>query len=132
MKKFDYLIIAFLLVISFIPEVVFLATRGRSLENYVVITVDGEKKKEIFFNTYIEESFEVKTKYGTNVVEIKNGKVQIIEADCPDKICVKSKPIDHQGQMLVCLPHKVIVQILGIENQQLDAESYWGENYEEN
>ena len=46
-----------------------------------------------------------------NTVEIKNGKVDVIEANCKNQICVKHREIDKKGETIVCLPNKVIVEI---------------------
>ena len=46
-----------------------------------------------------------------NVFLIENGKISCIEADCPDKICVKTGTIDSDMVPITCLPHKVIAKI---------------------
>lgn len=48
---------------------------------------------------------------GTNHLIIKDGGVSIIEASCPDKVCVHQGIAKAAGQPLVCLPNKVIVTI---------------------
>ena len=35
----------------------------------------------------------------------------MISADCPDHLCVKQGKISADGEMIVCLPNKVTVQI---------------------
>ena len=37
--------------------------------------------------------------------------IGIIDADCRDKICIKSGFISKPGQLSVCLPHKLMVEI---------------------
>ncbi|MCB5224890.1 MAG: NusG domain II-containing protein [Candidatus Cloacimonadaceae bacterium] len=44
-----------------------------------------------------------------NTVEIKDGKVGMTEADCPDKRCVKQGFGDKLP--IVCLPNRVVVEI---------------------
>ena len=46
-----------------------------------------------------------------NTVEIKNGRVDVINANCKNQICVKHKQISKKGESIVCLPNKVIVEI---------------------
>lgn len=46
----------------------------------------------------------------TNVCEIKDGSVRMIEATCPDKLCMKQKAVNHSGGTIVCLPNKVIIE----------------------
>ena len=48
-----------------------------------------------------------------NVLVIKDGKASITEADCPDGICKDYRPISYVGETIVCLPHKVVVEITG-------------------
>lgn len=52
---------------------------------------------------------------------IKDGKADITEADCPDKVCVKQKPISKAGESLVCLPNKIIITVVEGEENELDG-----------
>ena len=47
-----------------------------------------------------------------NTLVIENNAVYIREADCPDLICVKQHTINRVGETIVCLPHKLIVEIV--------------------
>lgn len=55
-----------------------------------------------------------------NVLTIRDGRADMTWADCPDKICVNHKPISKAGETIVCLPHKVVVEVLarGEENEE--------------
>lgn len=48
---------------------------------------------------------------GTNVIEVQSGKVRVSEADCPNQDCVEQGWISNAGQQIVCLPHKLVVNI---------------------
>lgn len=48
---------------------------------------------------------------GRNLIRVKDGAVMVAEADCPDKICVRTGPIRQEGQIISCLPHKLSVYI---------------------
>ena len=50
---------------------------------------------------------------GYNIVRISADGVEIIDADCPDRLCVYSPSIKNPGQSIVCIPHKLIVRITG-------------------
>ena len=54
----------------------------------------------------------VTTDLGTNVIEIKDGRARVEEADCPNQDCVHQGWIDAAGQQIVCLPHKLTVDIV--------------------
>lgn len=48
---------------------------------------------------------------GRNLIRVENGTVQVLEADCPDKVCVQTGPIRQEGEVIACLPHGLIVYI---------------------
>jgi len=58
---------------------------------------------------------------GYNRIVIDDGIVSMVEADCKDQICVFSKAINKPGELIICLPHKVVVQINGIKKNDVDA-----------
>ena len=49
---------------------------------------------------------------GYNIVEVREGKVSVTEASCPDKVCVRHGPTDQTADPIVCLPHTLVVQVL--------------------
>ena len=49
---------------------------------------------------------------GVNTVVVEAGAVHIEDADCAGGDCMKQGTIDAQGRLLVCLPHKLIVEIV--------------------
>ena len=50
---------------------------------------------------------------GTNTIEIKDGKVRMLEAQCPNHLCVHQGWISLEGQSIVCLPNEVTVSVCG-------------------
>lgn len=47
----------------------------------------------------------------TNVIEVRQGSIGIISADCPDKLCVKQGFIDSSLLPITCLPNRVVIQL---------------------
>jgi hypothetical protein len=121
-KKWDIIVIVVLLCVSFIPELIFGVFMKKNYSGtYAVITVEGKTYKKIPLSEHRgEEKINVKTKYGYNIIDIKDQSVSIIDADCKDKICIKEGIISKPGQNLVCLPHKVMVEVKGYENKPSD------------
>jgi hypothetical protein len=68
-----------------------------------------------------EASYDIQTEYGLNTLVISGGSCNMTEADCPDKLCVNMKAISKNGESIVCLPHKLVVQIESDEESGLDA-----------
>lgn len=48
---------------------------------------------------------------GYNRVRVSDGAVFMEEADCPDQTCVKTGPVRHPGEIIACLPHRLIVYV---------------------
>lgn len=50
------------------------------------------------------------------VFEVRDGKIRVNEAHCPDKICEKTGYIGSEGESIICVPKKIIVTVSGIES----------------
>ncbi|MBE6587600.1 MAG: NusG domain II-containing protein [Ruminococcaceae bacterium] len=77
----------------------------------VVVTVNGEE----YARYSLDEDREVviETERGRNVLVIKDGYADIVDATCPDGLCERQRRIDESGESLVCLPNKVTVTVIG-------------------
>ncbi len=78
----------------------------------VLITVDGEEYKKLVIDDTTYETFTIKTEHGVNEVVIENGKVNVVYADCKNQVCVNTKEAEKAGDLIVCLPHKVVIEIV--------------------
>ncbi|MBE5966063.1 MAG: NusG domain II-containing protein [Lachnospiraceae bacterium] len=56
-----------------------------------------------------------------NTFEIKDGYVNMIDASCPDKLCVAQKGIHYDHETIVCLPNQVVLEIIGGEENEVDS-----------
>ena len=64
----------------------------------------------------------VENSHGRNCVEIKQGRVRISDADCPQRLCMKQGWIDRGS--LICLPNRLIVTVeSGIYDDKQDSSS---------
>lgn len=119
MKKNDmYLlisVIALAFMIWIIQQSVMHAEGG-----VVTVTQDG-----ICIGTYSLEEDKVLSftdeKGGTNVLTIRDQEAYMSEADCPDKLCVKQKAISRKGESIICLPHRLVIEVTEGEENVVDA-----------
>lgn len=91
---------------AFILLMAFLMGQGGA---FAEVRVNGS-----IYGTYAlseDRTVEIKGEGGNNLLVIKNGKASMSEADCPDKLCVRQGEISLKGQSIICLPHKVVVEI---------------------
>ncbi len=63
-----------------------------------------------------DATLEVTTSLGRNVIVVQSGEVRVAEADCPQGSCMQQQPISRPGQQLICLPHKLWVEVLSGED----------------
>lgn len=107
-KRNDIILIVAILIIAVIAIAAVFLTR-KSGEK-VQITLENEIYGTYYLND--DEVIQIDTEYGSNTVTIKDGTVAVTEADCPDQICVHEYPLgDDSPNPIVCLPHKLIVEI---------------------
>ena len=59
-----------------------------------------------------------------NVLTISDGKVSIIDANCGDHTCVHTGRISREGEQIICLPHELVVEIVGGEQSDLDGATH--------
>lgn len=124
LKKLDYIVIITLILLTILSFFSTLLIFNKKYdEKYVEIQVEGKFYKKVPLDNH-EEIITINTKYGSNVIEISKGKVHIKDADCRDKICIKDGYKSSVGEMLVCLPHKVVIQIKGQNKQAVDDTSF--------
>lgn len=74
------------------------------------IYVDGALYRSVSLDT------EAVIDTGTGViVMVEDGTAYVSESDCPDKTCVRCHPVSRDGEVIVCLPNKVVVCIVSDE-----------------
>lgn len=119
MKKRDWYLIAGLLLIAGFMALV-IQFKGQREGNEILITVDGER-----YGTYSlvkDQEILITGKAGSNLVHIKNGEAWMEEADCPDGYCMRQGKISRANETIVCLPHKLVVEVIAGEKTDNTAD----------
>ena len=88
---------------------------GRQTGSYVMISKDNEE-----IGTYSLKDDRVIDVGEGNRLEIKDGAVHMLYADCPDQICVHHSRISRNKETIVCLPDKVVITIENGEDSGID------------
>ncbi|MDE6204328.1 MAG: NusG domain II-containing protein [Lachnospiraceae bacterium] len=96
---------------------------NRDASAMVTVHQDGQE-----IGTYpLEKEQTISIPYGEdgyNLLFISNGEASISDADCPDGLCVRQRAISHNGESIICLPHKLVIQISAGKEKELDAFIY--------
>ena len=58
---------------------------------------------------------------GTNVIFAEYRRIRMLEADCPDGSCVRQNWVSSGMVPIVCLPHRIVIEIHGDSGESVDA-----------
>ena len=111
-KKGDLMAIALVTVLALTVLFCFFP-RGNTAAVKAEIYRNGELLKTV--DLAKEQTFTVDGRYH-NTVRVENGKIAIVDSDCPGRDCVHSGSINSSGRVLVCLPNGVEIRVLSAES----------------
>ena len=110
MKKTDIVLIIVILALSI--SLYFILYRGPAEETRVNIYVDGELvRSEGLAETM--SPIVVESSYGCNIIEIDSNAAEVTWSDCSSQVCVRTGKISRPGEVIVCLPHRLLITITG-------------------
>lgn len=116
LTKADLVLICFLALCTLLSfSIWFRGGSGRTVQ----IIVDGHLVKELTLSAAMEELVMQGVK-GPFSVEIKDGRVRMKDSTCPNKLCVKMGWIRHEGQVVCCIPNRIVLKITG-KRESYDA-----------
>ena len=104
----DIILISLILLLTLTIFIVFKLNSKDG--NFVKVSVNGE----ITNNYPLDQDIKTVIKSGNNfenLLVIEDGTAFVKSANCRDKICVHHKKISKTGETIVCLPHKVVIEI---------------------
>ena len=81
----------------------------------VIVTVGGDFYGEYSLREDRTES--IRTENGENIFVIRDGKVYMESASCPDGICEKHRGIFRDGDSIICLPNQVVITV-DLQNEE--------------
>ena len=103
-KKNDILALVSILAFCLVFLLIFNRFVHKSGKSVVI-----KQNNAVFCRESLYRSKEIKLSHNTVIIE--NGKVYMKEADCKNQICVKHKKISEKGEVIICLPNRVSVEI---------------------
>lgn len=107
--KRDVMLIAALLLVT---AIAFLLVNGRrQAGSAVIVAVNGQEMGR--YSLSVDGIYALNG--GTNLLQIQDGAAAMLEADCPDGLCVHQGKIRYDGQCITCLPNRLTVTVEGGE-----------------
>ena len=113
-RKYDIYLLAVLLII-----VAGFLLCPQSKSNMIKITLN----KEVYgyYDLNKNQTIHINKE---NTLKIENHKIRMISATCPDCLCIKQGAINKKGQSIICLPHKLIVEVVSGNEKEQDDQAY--------
>ena len=122
MKKtrMDIFLLAGLLIVGLLLAGFVYLPHGEN-GSVVEVRVNGKVTATYPLSSNIEKT--ITTEDGdSNTFCIKDHKVTMTHASCPDQICVRTKGISKTGESIVCIPHQVVLAITSAQTSpELDG-----------
>ena len=118
LKRNDLILISICLVVAVFFLLIMNFTRKEG--GYATVVVNGVETATYPLDKDVTVTLSNDQTNGYNLLVIEGGYASIVEANCPDKLCVRQKKIKYNGQTLVCLPNKTTVKI--VSNSESDTD----------
>ena len=119
MRKKDFILIC---VVSLIIAGAFGVNYFVNTKNVDSIEIYMDNKLYKTYDINDKEEIKIKSKEGYNIVKIHDKGVEIIEASCPDKVCIHQGFITKSSESIVCLPNKVHIKITTEDNHESEED----------
>ncbi|HEL1579516.1 TPA: NusG domain II-containing protein [Streptococcus suis] len=127
LKLFDYILIGFTLVLSFLPAIftyTHLTTDANEAKTIAYVRINGEVVDQ--FELSKDTPHQEKTYYPNegqyNIIEVDGERIRVKEDNSPDQIAVMTSWISQPGQLSVCLPHNLLIEIKSVGGEVTDEE----------
>lgn len=117
MSKYDKILIGAVFVLAMLSYLaVLLVSRDRGLLA-AEISVDGNVFATIDLNDPMADRLiSIPGPLGTSIAEAKPGAIRMKSSPCPDHICTKTGWIERPGQVIACVPNRVIIKVFSDKN----------------
>lgn len=115
MKKKDIILGIGIIAVALLMLLVLQINRGEE-GNRIQVILDGK-----IYGTYsLEKDQVIEIEEGSfyNQIRVEDGKAYMEEANCPDGYCEEQGKISRHTQTIVCLPHKLVVEVLEADNDK--------------
>ena len=103
----DSCLILFFLLLSLV--LILVVKCSQEVGGEVIVAVNGDEIGR--YSLAVDGQYSLNN--GSNLLIIENGRAKMIDANCPDKLCIKEGWVKYTGQCITCLPNKLTVTVVG-------------------
>jgi len=95
-----------------ITSIIFFALKNKgknSINSKALIKIRSRSYK---YSLAKDKVFTIKQDNINYIFEIKSHKIRMVDSPCPKKICIKTGFISNSSEEIICVPEKIIVNII--------------------
>jgi len=86
-----------------------------------LVTISVNNKPLYSFSISEDRDITISGPIGDTNLRISENRVWITEAPCPHKICKKMGKIGRAGEIIVCIPNKIFIEVEGTQDSPVDG-----------
>ena len=126
-KLFDYLLIGLTLLLSFVPAIftyTHLTPQSNETKIIAYVRINGEvvDQFELSKDTPRQEITYYPNEGQYNIIEVDGERIRDKEDNSPDQIAVMTGWISQPGELSVCLPHNLLIEIKAVGGDNSEEE----------
>lgn len=116
-SRADRILITALAVVLVMAWPVGAALAGQGASRAVVTGPEGESVLALDRDAV----YDIAGDAGGLTVRVQDGAICVVEATCPDRICVHTGEVHTPGAVIACVPNGIVVRIEGGDDGGIDA-----------
>ena len=120
-RRSDLILIAILAAAAALLAVLFAFGKGHKQGIYAEVVLNGQTYG--IYDLKEDQTIRIETDLGYNLIKIQNNTISMMEADCPDQYCVSKGEVSSPADPIVCLPHRLVIQILSDKTEPVSFDA---------
>lgn len=109
LKPFDGMIICSIILLAIVIAAYFIVIQTSDAKK-IIITQNSVVIKEYPLSATLNETLFVSGKYENTIILNEHG-AKMQTTTCPDEFCKKKRPIFYNGEMIICLPNQLTIEV---------------------
>lgn len=117
MTKPDKVLIGAVLALALLSYFIYFLVYREAAQLTAEISVNGATVTKVDLNNPPPNHLiDISGPLGTSVAEVKPGAIRMKFSPCPDRYCMETGWINRPGQIIACVPNKIIIKIYSDKN----------------
>lgn len=122
LNRADAFLLVALVVSSLAAVGLLIQRRHGRVADYAIVNVEGRQIQRI--DLAVNDVVDIALPSGHMKVETRDGRIRVVESDCPNQVCLKTGWVSTSYQGIVCVPAKASIEISSTTPSARKKKSY--------